>query len=188
MTSAISTPHAITPADIVAFWRAAGPERWFEKDDAFDAEIRRRFLSTWEVAAAGGLSGWEDNDEGALALILVLDQFPRNIFRDDPRAYATDAAALATAKRAIARGVDHRIDLQLRPFIYMPLMHSEHLTDQESCVGLFRRHGDPNNLKYAELHEDIIRRFGRFPHRNAVLGRTTTTDEQAFLGNGGFAG
>jgi uncharacterized protein (DUF924 family) len=118
----------------------------------------------------------------------VLDQFPRNMFRGDPRVYATDAQARNVAVDAIERGVDTRIDPALRAFLYMPLMHSEDLTDQERCVELFSRGDNPENLKYARHHADIIRRFGRFPHRNRMLGRTTTADEQAFLDSGGFSG
>lgn len=178
----------IRPQDVVSFWLEAGAQRWFTKDEAFDAELRTRFRPLWEQARNGQLASWEASDEGALALILVLDQFPRNIFRNDDRSYATDAMALRLCKHAIERGVDRRIDPALRAFVYMPLMHSESLDDQNRCVELFREHGDPENLKFAEIHADIIRRFGRFPHRNAVLGRATTPQEAAFLADGGFAG
>lgn len=180
-----STP---TPAEVVAFWRGAGYDRWYNKDDAFDAEIRQRFLPTWEAARDGRLDGWQDSDEGTLALLIVLDQFPRNMFRGDPRTFATDAKAREAARRAIAEGRDRRIDPLMRQFVYLPFEHSEDHADQQHCVRLFRDLGDAENLKYAELHEDIIRRFGRFPHRNAVLGRATTAEEQAFLNDGGFAG
>src|SRR5882724_11497307 len=179
---------SVTPAEILAFWRNAGPARWYSRDDAFDAEVRRRFLGLWQLAAAGELSSWQTSDDGALALVIVLDQFPRNLFRDDARAYATDANARDVAVRAIARGTDGRIDPALRAFLYMPLMHSENLADQERCVELFTGMGDANNLKYARDHADIIRRFGRFPHRNRILSRATTADEQAFLDGGGFSG
>ncbi|MCB1414647.1 MAG: DUF924 family protein [Xanthobacteraceae bacterium] len=177
-----------TPAEIVAFWRDAGFERWYEKDDAFDAEIRRRFGTTWEAARAGERDAWQDSDEGALALLIVLDQFPRNMFRGDPRTFATDARAREVARRAILEGRDQRIDPVMRQFVYLPFEHSEELDDQAQSVRLFRVLGDAENLRYAEIHADIIRRFGRFPHRNAVLGRDTTADEQAFLDGGGFAG
>lgn len=189
MTNSDTASLAIpTPADIIAFWREAGPERWYTKDLAFDAELRRRFLATWQDAAAGRLDAWQESDDGTLALLLVLDQFPRNMFRGDPRTFATDAMARAVAERALARGVDQRIDVRLREFIYLPFEHSEDLADQARSVGLFRAHGDAEGIKYAVIHEDIIRRFGRFPHRNAVLGRATTADEQVFLNEGGFAG
>ncbi|MCO5132505.1 MAG: DUF924 domain-containing protein [Xanthobacteraceae bacterium] len=177
-----------TPADIIAFWRDAGFERWYKKDEAFDAEIRRRFLTTWEAALAGERDHWQDSDDGALALLIVLDQFSRNMFRGDPRAFAADAKAREVADRAIARGVDQRIDRVMRQFVYLPFEHSENIADQQRCVALFKALGDAENLRYAEIHEDIIRRFGRFPHRNPVLGRATTAAEQEFLKAGGFAG
>jgi uncharacterized protein (DUF924 family) len=175
-----------TPAEILTFWRAAGRERWYEKDADFDAEVRRRFLATWRKATAGGLSAWEESDEGALALTILLDQFPRNMFRGDAQAYTSDALAREVAGRALARGADARIEPALQEFLYLPFMHSEHLPDQLRCVELFRN--SPENLRYAEQHADIIRRFGRFPHRNGVLGRVTTPEEQAFLDAGGFSG
>jgi len=175
-------------ADIVSFWQKAGPDRWFEKDAAFDAEIRERFLSTHEAAAAGQLSGWEQTAEGALALLILLDQFPRNMFRGDARAFATDALARAVTAGAIIRGFDGQVPKELRNFFYLPFEHSEDLADQERGIALNKAAGDTENLKWAELHADIIRRFGRFPHRNAFLGRTTTPDEQTFLDGGGFAG
>jgi uncharacterized protein (DUF924 family) len=178
----------IAPSGILAFWREAGRERWYKRDDAFDAEVRRRFLALWQKAAAGELASWEDSDDGALALVIVLDQFPRNMFRGTPEAFASDALAREVARRAIDRGVDRRIDPVLLQFLYMPLMHSEHLADQEHCVALFQQTDNTENLKYARDHADIIRRFGRFPHRNRLLGRDTTEEEQAFLDNGGFSG
>jgi len=177
-----------TPADILAFWREAGRDRWYGKDDAFDAEVRRRYLDLWHKAAAGELSSWEAGDDGALALVIVLDQFARNMFRGEPRTYATDTLAREVAGRAVARGADARIDPVLVEFLYMPFMHSESLADQLRCVELFRRSGNAENLGYAERHADIVRRFGRFPHRNRLLGRATTPEEQAFLDAGGFSG
>jgi uncharacterized protein (DUF924 family) len=177
----------IKPADVVAFWRAAGPKRWFEKDDAFDEDIRRRFLAVHEAAAAGKLGAWEDNAEGALALLILLDQFPRNMFRGNARTFATDPLARAIASRALLNGFDG-VFPEMRQFFYLPFMHSEDLADQERCIALYKAAGDADGVKWAELHADIIRRFGRFPHRNAVLGRTTTPEEQAFLDSGGFSG
>jgi uncharacterized protein (DUF924 family) len=177
----------VTPAGILAFWRDAGPDRWYRRDDAFDAEVRQRFLGLWQKATAGELSSWEASDDGALALVIVLDQFPRNIFRGDIRTYASDAQAREVAHRAIDRGVDARIDRALREFLYLPFMHSEHLADQLRCIELSRAAGHTESLKWAEHHADIIRRFGRFPHRNHLLGRATTPDEQAFLDEGGFS-
>jgi len=175
-------------ADVLAFWRAAGPDRWFEKDDAFDAAIRETFLPLYERAAAGGLASWEDTAEGALALLIVLDQFPRNMFRGSARAFAADPLARAVAGRAIARGFDAAVPKQERLFFYLPFEHSEDPADQDRCCALFRALGDAELLKWAEMHADIIRRFGRFPHRNALLGRATTPEERAFLDQGGFAG
>jgi uncharacterized protein (DUF924 family) len=178
----------ITPADILVFWREAGRERWYKRDDAFDADLRGRFMELWRKAAAGELSPWEATDDGALALVIVLDQFPRNMFRGDIRTYASDPLAREVARRAIARGVDTRIEPALLEFLYMPFMHSEELADQMRCVELFRRAGNADNIRYAEDHAGIVRRFGRFPHRNRILGRATTPEEQAFLDNGGFGG
>ena len=177
-----------TPSDVLAFWREAGPDRWYDRDETFDAAIRTQFLPTYEAAAAGELGDWENSPESALALLIVLDQFPRNMFRDDPRAYAADALARAVADRAIVRGFDQQVDAGERPFFYLPFEHSEEAADQARCVTLHRALGDADSLKWAELHADIIARFGRFPHRNAVLGRETAPDEQAFLDGGGFKG
>jgi uncharacterized protein (DUF924 family) len=178
----------VSPAMILAFWRAAGSDRWYKPDDAFDADLRRRFFGLWRKAAGGELSCWEATDDGALALVIVLDQFPRNMFRGDARVYSSDALALEVANRAIARGAGQRMAADLLEFLYLPLMHSEHLADQQRCVELFRNAPNADNLRYAEDHADIIRRFGRFPHRNAVLGRIMTPEEQAFLDGGGFSG
>ena len=176
------------PDHILAFWREAGNERWYTKDAAFDAEVRRHFLGLWQKAAAGELSAWETSDGGALALVIILDQFPRNMFRDDARAFSTDAQALEVASRAIARGADARIEPGLLEFLYMPFMHSEQMGDQQRCVELFRKTGNTDNIGYAQDHAEIVSRFGRFPHRNRILGRTTTPEEQAFLDSGGFSG
>lgn len=176
------------PADVLAFWHEAGPKKWFTKDQSFDDDIRARFLATYEAAAAGRLSDWEKNAESALALVIVLDQFSRNMFRGDARTYAADPLARAVADRAISGGFDQKVTAALRSFFYLPFEHSENLADQDRCIALNRAAGDEDNLKWAEIHRDIIRRFGRFPHRNAVLGRKTTPEEQAFLDSGGFAG
>jgi uncharacterized protein (DUF924 family) len=174
--------------DVLAFWRAAGPKKWFKKDLNFDSEISARFLKTYEAAAAGKLAAWEQSAESALALVIVLDQFPRNIFRASARAFAADPLARAVADRAITRGFDQIIPLPERNFLYLPFEHSENLADQKRSVALTRATGDADALKWAEIHADVIRRFGRFPHRNAALGRTTSAAEQAFLDAGGFAG
>jgi uncharacterized protein (DUF924 family) len=177
-----------TPEEILAFWREAGSERWYTKDAAFDAQVQRQFLGLWQKAAAGELSSWETSDDGALALVILLDQFPRNMFRDDARAFSTDPLALEVAARAIARGTDARIEPGLLEFLYMPFMHSEQMRDQQRCVELFRNTGNTDNIGYAQDHAEIVSRFGRFPHRNRILGRATTPEEQAFLDNGGFSG
>jgi uncharacterized protein (DUF924 family) len=175
-------------ADVVSFWQKAGPDRWFNKDAAFDEEIRARFLPTHEAAAAGKLSDWEQSAQGALALLILLDQFPRNMFRGEARAFATDPLARAIAAGGIVRGFDAQVPAEMRGFFYLPFEHSEDLADQERGVAFYKAAGDADGLKWAELHADIVRRFGRFPHRNAVLGRATTPEEQAFLDDGGFAG
>ncbi|MBW0003035.1 MAG: DUF924 family protein [Hyphomicrobiales bacterium] len=177
-----------SPDDVIAFWRGAGSDKWFAKDDEFDASIRAHFLELVDAARRGDLSHWEEEPDGVLALAIVLDQFPRNLFRGTPRAYATDAQARGVTSRALARGFERRCDQELVTFLYMPLSHSEDLADQERAVVLFEALGIPKNLHSAREHRDIIARFGRFPHRNAVLGRGTTQQEQIFLEEGGFAG
>jgi uncharacterized protein (DUF924 family) len=182
MTTAIASA-----ADVVGFWREAGPQKWFRKDDAFDRDFRNRFLAAHEAAAAGRLGAWGASAEGALALVLLLDQFPRNAFRDTPRMFATDAQARAAAGAAIAAGQDQQVEAPLRPFFAMPFMHSEDLRDLERCVASMEPIGG-ESLRYARHHRDIVARFGRFPHRNAVLGRPSTAQEESFLAEGGFSG
>ncbi|MSP46479.1 MAG: DUF924 domain-containing protein [Xanthobacteraceae bacterium] len=176
------------PQAVLAFWREAGPEKWFKKDTAFDDAIRARFLETYEAAAAGRLADWEQTPDGALALTIVLDQFPRNMFRGSPRTFVADPMARTVAGRALARGFDLQTAIPDRQFFYLPFEHSETLADQERCCALFRATGDAELLKWAEQHANIVRRFGRFPHRNAVLVRATTPEEQSFLDGGGFSG
>ncbi len=173
--------------EVVDFWRDAGPERWFAKDAAFDAAFRDRFLAAHEAAAAGRLDGWLRDAEGALALLVLLDQFPRNTWRGDARMVASDAQALEVARRAIAEGFDLAVDPALRRFFYLPFMHSESPADQARSVEL-NAALDANTQRFAVLHRDIIERFGRFPHRNQMLGRASTPEEQRFLEEGGFAG
>lgn len=175
------------PGDVVAFWQEAGPERWFEKDAAFDARFRERFLAQHEAAARGELNAWQTTAEGALALLLLLDQFPRNAFRGTPRMYATDPLARRMAAAAIEAGHDRVVQPELQVFFYLPFGHSEDLADQERSAALCREL-DERNHAGAQRHCDIIRRFGRFPHRNPILGRATTAEEQHFLDEGGFAG
>ena len=172
--------------DIVEFWWRAGRKAWFTQSDAFDAHCRD-FLGAHEAAAAGALDGWIDVADSALALTLLLDQFPRNLFRGSPRAFATDGKARETARAAITRGFDLMVDPTLRLFFYLPFEHSEVIADQDESVRLFAARS-PDDLRFAEHHRDIIRRFGRFPHRNALLGRISTPEEIAFLDSGGFRG
>src|SRR5262245_48313380 len=180
-----TTPRAAL--DVVAFWREAGPSMWFAKDDVFDRNFRDRFLDLHEAAARGELSTWEKTPGGALAVLILLDQFPRNAFRGTARMYATDATARAVADRVIVSGLDRAIEPQLRTFVYLPFAHSESLADQERSVALNRTLGQ-DNLSHAQHHYDIVSRFGRFPHRNLILGRTMRPEEQEYLDNGGYRG
>ena len=176
-----------TPDEVLAFWRDAGPEKWFSKDDAFDQACRDRFMPTYEAAARGDLNEWELTPEGALAVVLLLDQFPRNMFRGQRETYKTDPAALMVADRAIERGFDHKVEPEFRRFFYLPFMHSESLRHQERSVALNEALGEDSS-KWARHHHDIIARFGRFPHRNALLGRESTPEEEAFLQENNFRG
>jgi uncharacterized protein (DUF924 family) len=178
----------VTPAEVVRFWRQAGPDKWWKKDAAFDRTVRSKFLALHEAASRGELADWEDSAEGALALIILFDQFPRNMFRGSPHAFATDPLARAVADRALARGFDRATDEALRMFFFMPFMHSETLADQDRCVALFDALGVPGQTEFATGHRDIIVRFGRFPHRNRIVGRDTTAAEREFLDGGGFSG
>ncbi|WP_201859941.1 DUF924 family protein [Microvirga soli] len=177
-----------TPDEVISFWREAGPEKWFSKDEAFDQACRDRFMPTYEAAARGDLNEWELTPDGALAVILLLDQFPRNMFRGQRETYKTDPVALMAADRAIERGFDHKVDPPFRRFFYLPFMHSESLADQERSVALNEALGGEDSVKYAHHHHDIVARFGRFPHRNAILGRETTPEEEAFLKESDFRG
>lgn len=188
----------MTPAEVLAFWFGApgsaehGQLRkcWFEKNAAFDAEIRRRFLPLLEAAAAGRLDDWAAQPDSLLALIVLLDQFPRNLFRDSPRAFATDAKALALARLAVAQDFDSRLMPVARAFIYLPFEHSEDIAMQDRAVALFaglasQGEAFASYLDYAERHREVIRSFGRFPHRNAILGRASTPEEIAYLARPG---
>ena len=177
-----------SPRDIIDFWLDAGPDRWFSVDPEFDALVRARFLDAHEISAGGGLPDWNAAAEGALALILLTDQFPRNMFRATPRAFATDALAMRIAERAIARAFDHAYHPPLRRFFYLPFMHAEDIAAQKRCEALCAAAGDEEGVKYAVVHREIIEKFGRFPHRNPILGREMTEEEQRFLDEGGFSG
>ena len=172
---------------VVDFWRQAGSALWFGKDEAFDRRFRYRFLPLYEAAARGELTEWLAAADGALALVLLLDQFPRNAFRGTPQMYATDTLARQVAHMAIEAGHDRVGEAELSLFLYLPFAHSENLADQERSVALVQRLGQPN-LSHAERHRDIIRRFGRFPHRNSIIGRSMTDEEQRYLDGGGYAG
>lgn len=175
-----------TAADVLLFWfgppgeRGAAQKRWFVKSDAFDREIRSRFLPLYEAAAAGKLAHLKESAADCLALIVLLDQFPRNMFRGTPRAFATDSLALAAARHAIAGGYDRDWLRVEKIFAYLPFEHSESLADQERACELMRPLGD-EQYDYALRHKAIIERFGRFPHRNAILGRGSTPEEIEFL-------
>jgi len=175
-------------AQVLDFWRQAGPARWFAKDDAFDNDFRDRFADAHEAATDGRLDDWADSADGCLALLILLDQYPRNSFRDTARAFATDDAARALADAAIDRGFDTAVDPALRTFFYLPFMHCEDIGVQELCVALCEEVGDPQVTKFARLHRDLIARFSRFPHRNAIVGRQSTAEELAYLDEGGFIG
>ena len=180
------------PLDIVGFWRSAGPRKWFAKDAGFDSMIALKFEQTHYRAAQRRYDKWAETPEGALALLILLDQFPRNLYRGTAHAFATDPLARTFARAALAAGHDQAVEAKLRPFFYLPFEHSESLADQEFCVELCAAlqadTGDENTIKWALEHRDVIARFGRFPHRNAVLGRETTPEEQVFLDEGGFSG
>ena len=170
--------------EVVAFWREAGPDRWFARDDAFDARFRERFLDAHFAAARRQFEHWMDDADGALALVLLLDQFPRNCFRRSGHAYATDPLARHYAERAVEAGLDARVDPALRVFMYLPFEHSEDSADQARSIELMRL-VDAGYMQYAVAHRDVIARFGRFPHRNRELGRESTPEEQAWLDAGG---
>ncbi len=180
------------------FADAAHRARWFNGGEAFDATLRDKFGYLVDAVTAGDLEPWRNSERGALAYVLVCDQLPRNIFRGQRRAFATDHLALAAARDAVAGGADVNLALDERSFLYMPFEHSENLLDQHTSVGLFTELRDATpagnreltgaSLRYAQRHRDIVRRFGRFPHRNAILGRTSSPTEAAFIAEGNSFG
>ncbi|GAB2498815.1 DUF924 family protein [Pseudoxanthomonas sangjuensis] len=176
---------AIAPLDVVGFWRDSGYRKWFGGGEAFDADCRARFLDAHHAAARRELEHWMESAEGALALLILLDQIPRNVFRGSAHAYATDPLARHCAARTIEAGFDLQAPVELRLFFYLPFEHSEDIADQRRSLELFRGLGDGNYEKYARAHFDVIERFGRFPHRNRALGRPNTPEEQAWLDAGG---
>lgn len=179
------------PAGQSAEAAAAHAQRWFKVDPAFDADIRRRFFDLYQAACAGRYAHWLQDAESGLALLIVLDQFPRNLFRGTAAAFGSDALARQAADSLLARGLDQALPLPQRGFLYLPFMHSEDLADQERCLALHEallHEGAPaGGRDYARAHRDIIARFGRFPHRNAQLGRASTAEELAFLHTPGSA-
>ena len=173
---------------IVDFWTLAGPERWFNRDAAFDGTLSVRFGEALKRARLGAYDHWVETPGGALGLIILLDQVSRNIHRDSPLAFAGDAKALVLAKISVSRNYHQMLPAPLAQWLIMPFEHAEDMDAQQRCAALFETMGLPEMVHYAKIHRDIIARFGRFPHRNAFLGRTSTPAEIAFLQNGGFAG
>jgi uncharacterized protein (DUF924 family) len=174
----------VEPRQVLDFWREAGPGKWFARDEAFDARFRHAFLDAHWAASRGELEHWVDSADGALALVLLLDQFPRNCFRRSGHAYATDPLARHYATRAIEAGLDAQVEPALRVFMYMPFEHSEDMADQLRTIELMGAVA-PEFMQYAIAHRDVIERFGRFPHRNRELGRANKPEEQAWLDAGG---
>lgn len=177
-----------TAEDVLHFWLTeVGQDHWYEARDDMDIAIRERFLPLWEDARLGRLRVWPNTARGALACIVVMDQFPRNMFRGDARSFATDPLALAVARDALEKGYDREIIGPERQFFYLPFMHSEAAADQEMSVALMSdRMRDENHVLHARAHREVIRRFGRYPFRNKALSRTTTEAEQAFLEAGSY--
>jgi uncharacterized protein (DUF924 family) len=178
----------MTPETVVSFWEAAGEERWFTKDSGFDAALALRFGGALKLARLGAFDSWAETPQGALGLVILLDQVSRNIHRGSPLAFAGDARALRVAKTSVAHGFHQKMPAPEAMWFVMPFEHAEDLECQDRAVALFTSMGLLEMVHWADLHKDIIIRFGRFPHRNPILGRTSTPDEIAFLKSGGFAG
>jgi uncharacterized protein (DUF924 family) len=174
-----------TPADVLAFWREAGMANWFNGGAAFDAECRVRFHDAHHAAARGECEAWLDDADGVLAALILLDQIPRNLFRGSGHAFATDGLARRYALHAVDAGLDAQMPADLRLFAYLPFEHAEDLADQDRAVALIGTLGDAGLSRYAQAHREVIARFGRFPHRNTALGRTSRADEQVWLDAGG---
>ena len=181
---------SIKPADIIAFWYSKEiSSTWFRSTDAMDQLIRDKFYNIWLQAEAGKLNDWLNSPEGCLALAIVLDQFPLNMFRGQARSFATEAQAISVSKHAISKGYDRLLEADRLSFLYMPLMHSENSDDQGMSVAMFQQAGLEANIRFAQHHQSIIKRFGRFPHRNIVLGRESTLLEIEYLNSvSGFKG
>ncbi len=180
--------HPPDPKSIIDFWQNAGPAAWFEKVGAFDEEIKLQFHDLPDAAATGAFSNWMQTSDGSLALILILDQFPRNLYRGSAKAFSYDDRARAIARNAIKLGHDDEFEIPLKRFFYLPFMHSEKLADQQYCIELCAAADDQDGVEFGYLHAEIIKKFSRFPHRNEVLNRTSTAKEIEFLSNGGFQG
>ncbi|WP_281981932.1 DUF924 family protein [Thalassorhabdomicrobium marinisediminis] len=180
----------VTPEQVLSFWvDEVGPKGWYDVDPALDATIRDRFEETWRKARDGGCSTWQTSSKAALAYIVVMDQFPRNMFRGEAKAFSTDKAARAASKVSIDRNWDQKINGPERQFFYLPLMHSENLIDQDRAVRLFKSRmpeGGTSSLRHARAHRAVIRKFGRFPYRNEALGRKNTAMEEEWLHDGGY--
>ena len=175
-------PKTATASEVLAFWfEESTPDQWYKKDPAFDETIRDRFENAIVAALAGRLDSWADEVESCLALIILLDQFTRNIYRDTPRAFSGDEMAIALSLRCLNRGFLNHEDAAWRQFMLMPMMHSEELQIQDQSLPLFETHTNPRTHDYAIRHRDIVARFGRFPHRNAILGRPSSEEELAVL-------
>lgn len=179
---------AATPNDVIGFWRNAGPEKWFAKNARFDDAIRLKFEPVHHRAACGEYDAWALTPEGSLALLILLDQFPRNLYRGSAHSFATDSKARAIARAAALRGWHKVVEPEMRQFMLMPFEHSEDLADQDEGLALAEDLGDAEILKWINIHRDVIVRFGRFPHRNPLLGRVTSPEEHAFMNEGGFSG
>ena len=172
----------ITLTEIIDFWFAPDNRRfWFKSTPAMDAALKKRFEKTWSSARDGRLDHWMETPEGCLALAIVLDQFPLNMFRGRAESFATEQQAVAVTRHAVANGFDSHLPPEQRAFLYMPLMHSENIADQDASVALFESAGLEDNLRFARHHRELIRRFGRFPHRNAILGRKSSAEEKRYL-------
>jgi uncharacterized protein (DUF924 family) len=172
----------INPTAILAFWYAEEMRsKWFASTPQLDALIKEKFETTWEAALRGDLDAWLNNPDGCLALAIVLDQFPLNMFRGSAKSFSSEHKAIAVAKHALGLGYEKLIERAKVAFLYLPLMHSENLPDQDLCVQLFAAAGLENNLRFAQHHREIVRRFGRFPHRNAILGRPSSAEELHYL-------
>ncbi len=172
----------LTPQDVLEFWYTPPMSaHWFSSTPAIDQSIHNRFAPAWEQARQGELDAWKQQAEGCLALCIILDQFPLNMFRGEARSFSTEQQAVAICKHAVSQGFDQQLVPERLMFLYMPLMHSEFMTDQDESVRLFTAAGLADNVRFAEHHRSIVARFGRFPHRNVILGRTSSAQEQEYL-------